>query len=282
MKKLYLLLAVSVLLIFCGTAFAHQPRIPEGNETIVSDPEISKAYYSKLDGNSHTYTINSQTPFFLYVNILAPDIPNQKKDLYVEIIKDGNLDNPIGILDGNNFKWELFFEPFGHDSYWMGPEYESNVEPGEYQIIVSSENNDTKYSLATGKVETFDFKESMNAYKLIPTIKKDFFNKSPIDFILSPLGWGLIIIMYILAFIFGFTYRFILKRITKNKIRKRRKNIGKTDRLLRLIIAIGLLLLAIFTTWSPILLFFSGFTLFEAIFSWCGFYAAIGKNSCPL
>ena len=41
-------------------------------------------------------------------------------------------------------------------------------------------------------------------------------------------------------------------------------------------------LLAITTTWSPILIFFSGFALFEAIFSWCGFYAAMGKNTCPV
>jgi len=39
---------------------------------------------------------------------------------------------------------------------------------------------------------------------------------------------------------------------------------------------------AITTTWSPILIFFSGFAFFEAIFSWCGFYAAMGKNTCPV
>jgi TM2 domain-containing membrane protein YozV len=60
------------------------------------------------------------------------------------------------------------------------------------------------------------------------------------------------------------------------------KNIGKSDRLLRAVIGAGLLLWAITTTWSPILIFFSGFAFFEAIFSWCGFYAAMGKNTCPV
>lgn len=32
----------------------------------------------------------------------------------------------------------------------------------------------------------------------------------------------------------------------------------------------------------PKTIFFSGFAFFEAIFSWCGFYATIGKNTCPV
>ncbi|MSS74849.1 DUF2892 domain-containing protein [Candidatus Pacearchaeota archaeon] len=85
--------------------------------------------------------------------------------------------------------------------------------------------------------------------------------------------------MYILAFIAGFIYRTILKKFAQNSPRGFAKNIGKPDRLLRLAIGVALLLWAITTTWSPILLFFSGFAFFEAIFSWCGFYAAMGKNT---
>lgn len=200
----------------------------------------------------------------------------------VEIIKNGNTEQPLAILNGNNFEWTKFFEPFGHDSYWKGPQFKAAVQAGEYQIIVSSEKNDSKYSLATGNIETFDFKESVNALKLILKNKREFFEKSPADFILSPFGAGLIILMFALSFIFGFLYRLSLKRLSRNTIRKRPKNIGKKDRLMRLGLALILFVIAITTTWSPILLFFSGFTLFEAIFSWCGFYAAIGRNTCPL
>jgi hypothetical protein len=122
----------------------------------------------------------------------------------------------------------------------------------------------------------------MNALSMIPKNKREFFEKSPVDFILSPFGFGLIVIMFALSFIFGFIYRFLLKSLSKNKMRKRHKNIGWKDRLIRLGLALFLFLIAITTSWSPILLFLSGFTLFEAIFSWCGFYAAIGKSSCPL
>jgi len=96
------------------------------------------------------------------------------------------------------------------------------------------------------------------------------------------IQWRLIVASYILAFIFGFTYRMILKKFAKNTTRGIVKNIGKPDRILRFGIGLGLLILAIITNWSLILFFFSGFAFFEAIFSWCGYYAAIGKNTCPL
>jgi len=185
-------------------------------------------------------------------------------------------------LDDALFKWTKFFEPFGNDTYWQGPEYKVQAGAGTYEIRVSSSNNDSKYSLAIGEIEAFDFKETVNALNLIPQLKKDFFNKSPIDFILSPFGWGLIVIMFALAFIFGFIYRAILKKFAQNSTRGARKNIGKKDKAIRIVIGLFLLILAITTTWSPWLLFFSGFAFFEAIFSWCGLYAALGKRTCPV
>jgi hypothetical protein len=103
-----------------------------------------------------------------------------------------------------------------------------------------------------------------------------------VNLIFTPQGLGLIAGMYLLAFAFGFLYRAILKKYAKGTVRGVSRNIGKYDRALRLALWFGLLILAITTTWSPLLLFFSGFSLFEAIFSWCGFYAIIGRNSCPL
>lgn len=94
-------------------------------------------------------------------------------------------------------------------------------------------------------------------------------------------GWELVLTMYILAALFGLIYRALLKKFAKNTPRGVTKNIGKPDRILRLAIGIGLFVWAVMTTWSPILLFFSGFCLFEAAFSWCGFYAALGQNTCP-
>lgn len=270
------------LAIFPVTAFAHQPRMVTQSSVIVTDPEVSKAYYGQLAGESTVYRIVSDKPFMLYVGVLVPDITGQKKDISAVIIKDNNTNTPFAVLDGANFEWKKFFEEFGYDTYWQGPEYKNNVEAGTYEIRISSSNNDSKYSLAIGEIEAFDFKESMNALTLIPQIKRDFFNESPAGFIFSPFGWGLILVMFILSFIFGFMYRLLIRRFAKNTVRTSKKNIDLKGRLLRFAIGIVLFVWAITTTWSPILLFFAGFTFFEALFSWCGFYAAIGKNSCPI
>lgn len=247
--------------------------------TQVSEPEISKAYYGELTGEPDVYTIEASEEFDLYVNVLVPDIEGQKKDVSAVVLKD---DKELAVLDGLNFDWTVFFEPFGQSTYWMGPEYRTRAEAGTYEIRVWSSNNDSKYSLAIGEIEAFDGKEGLNALMLIPDLKKDFFNESPITFIKSPFGWGLIVTMYLLAGIVGLLYRAILKKIAKNSPRGVHKNLGKADRLLRLAIGVGLLLWAITTTWNPILIFFSGFAFFEAIFSWCVFYATLGKNTCSV
>jgi len=258
---------------------AHQPRIATDNPIIVTSPEVSKAYYGTLNGEPAVYTITADEPFALYVGVLVPDIDGQKKDVSAVILKDGK---ELMVLESTGFEWKQFFEPFGSDTYWQGPEYKAEADAGNYEIIVWSSNNDSKYSLAIGEIEAFDFKETVNALTLIPQLKRDFFGGSPIDFILSPFGWGLIVIMFVLAFIFGFIYRALLKKFARNTTHGASKNIDKYGRTIRLVIGVALLVLAITTTWSPWLLFFSGFAFFEAIFSWCGLYAAMGKNTCPV
>jgi hypothetical protein len=280
--KNYKVIPIILLALFVfapGFAFAHQPRITNSETTQVEYPEISKVYYATLTGSPHIYTIDSKEAFDLYVGILVPDIPSTKKDILAEVFKG---DEKIVTLGGTNTTWKPYFETFGQSNYFDGGEYKTRAEAGVYTIKVSNPENTGKYSLAVGEIEAFDGKEGMNVLSMIPDLKRNFFEESPISFILSPFGWGLIVIMYILAFLFGFIYRAILKKFAKGSVRAVSHNIGKSDRLLRLAIGVGLLLWAITTTWSPVPIFFSGFCIFQAVFSWCGFYAAIGKNTCPV
>lgn len=269
-KTFQKILAVFLLALFLAPALAsaHQPRITESRMTQVPDPEISKAYYGKLTGEPDVYVIEASEPFDLYVNVLVPDIEGQKKDVSAVVIKDGNTEAPLAVLEGINFEWKQFYEPFGADSYWMGPEYKARSEAGTYEIRMWSSNNDSKYSLAIGEIEAFDAKETLNALTIIPELKKNFFDESPIGFIASPFGWGLVVAMYLLAVIVGLIYRAILKRFAKGTVGGLNKNIGKWDRLIRFAIGAGLLLWAITTTWSPILIFISGFLVFDAVFNW--------------
>lgn len=281
------ILAVFFLALFLAPALAsaHQPRIAESRLTQVPDPEISKAYYGKLTGEPDVYIIEASEAFDLYVNVLVPDIAGQKKDVSAVVIKDRNTEAPLAVLEGINFEWTQFYEPFGADSYWMGPEYRARAEAGTYEIRVWSSNNDSKYSLAIGETEAFDTKETLNALTIIPELKKNFFDKSPIGFIASPFGWGLIVAMYLLAGITGLALRFAMRKFrnpstSSGQASSGQENIGKWDRLIRFVIGAGLLLLAITTTWNPIIIFISGFAIFESIFSWCGLYAIMGKNTC--
>jgi hypothetical protein len=74
MQKIMIIFIFALLLMIPGISSAHQPRIPEGNEITVTDPEVSKAYYTELKGAPHIYTLFSDVPFVLYINILVPDI----------------------------------------------------------------------------------------------------------------------------------------------------------------------------------------------------------------
>lgn len=279
---LFLVISLGIFFVSTSSVSAHQPRIPGSFPVAVDNPEISKAYYAKTDVNSEVYNISSDKTFDFYVNILVPDITNQNKDLFVTVIQKGTKDKQIAYLDGTKFEWTKMFEPFGHDNYLQGPEFRFQAPAGKYEIKISGKIPGTKYSLATGEVESFGFSNSLEILSIIPKLKVDFFNKSPIDFLLSPIGAGYAVIVIILSFIFGFILSLIMRKFAKGKGRRKVMNIGAKDRIIRLVLAIALFLLAVSTTWNGILIFAAGFCLFEAIFSWCGLFALMGKNTCPV
>ncbi len=267
-------------------ASAHQPRLVERPSIEVPLPEVSKAYYGTLSGSPHIFHITSDKPFVLYANILVPDIAYQKTDVSAVIVRRGGASLPLALIGGTSGTWTPMFEEFGHDNYLQSGEYKAEAPAGEYDIWVSSAQNDSKYVLAVGEIESFSPKEIVNALVLVPQLKRDFFSGSPISFFLSPFGAGYVIMMFALAVIFGFSYRYMLHKFAaRSKVTTPRvlgKNIGKQDRAIRAFIGLGLLLLAITTSWSAWLLFFAGFCFFEAAFSWCGLYAALGRTTCPI
>lgn len=91
-----------------------------------------------------------------------------------------------------------------------------------------------------------------------------------------------IIISLAAGALFGFILRLFLRKVFKATNHGKKKNLNTSGRILRLILGTILFILAYFMSWSAIVLFFAGFCFFEAWFSWCGLYAVIGKDSCPL
>lgn len=64
-----------------------------------------------------------------------------------------------------------------------------------------------------------------------------------------------------------------------------KKNIGKRDRIARLVVSLFLIGVAfVFESKAVALAFLLAgfFTLFETLSGWCAFYSLVGKNTCPV
>ena len=78
-KKIFSIALLAIIVLVPGCASAHQPRIVTNRQTVVTNPEISKAYYGQLTGVPDVFTIQTNTPFNLYANILVPDSTSKRK-----------------------------------------------------------------------------------------------------------------------------------------------------------------------------------------------------------
>jgi hypothetical protein len=248
------------------TVLAHQPRIVESEKIIVTKPEISKAYYGNLSEKPHTYIINASSAIDLYVNILLPFNEGPEKNVLVKIFKD---DQSLVSLSPSKEDWKQFFEPFGQSMYWKGPEFKIRADAGKYKILVQSRDNNIRYILAIGEIESFDGIEGLKAILVIPKLKRNFFKESPYSFIFSPLGWGYILLLKILALLLGWVISKVLK-VSGIKIQKKYfKRFARLIMVWSLIFWVGLLYWAVITSWHPITILISGLALFMALVSWC-------------
>ncbi len=153
--------------------------------------------------------------------------------------------------------------------YWQGPEFKIRADAGKYKIIVQSREKNIRYVLATGEIEAFDGKESLNAILLIPKLKKNFFEEPPISFIFSPLGWGYILFLQLLVLLVGWLISRILK-ISGIKIQREYfQKFPRNTMIWGIVFWMALLFWAVRTSWHPTLILTSGLALFLAIISWC-------------
>ena len=110
MQRLILLL--SFMIIF--ESKAHQPKLIKYSPSLESPheviyPEISKAYYGKLTGESHYYRIISDKNFLFYAGILSPKVNENYKWLSLDIIDENN--NIIYQANGYRHEWKAWYKP---------------------------------------------------------------------------------------------------------------------------------------------------------------------------
>ena len=224
MKHKKLLICLLATIFFPAAAFAHLPRlVGSGDLTEVSRPEISQAFYGELSNAPHFFEIKIDRPQDLYLNILVPDIKDIKKDISAELYRQAGADKQsLKILDGSDFSWQKFHEEFANDDYFKGPEFKTEVPAGTYVVKVFSPRNTGKYVFVVGETESFPLNESIKLVWILPLLKINFFNTSPLTLAGSVLGKfflgglaGLVILMAIIAL--------IVKKLRKPKKTKNRK-----------------------------------------------------------
>jgi len=161
---------------------AHRPVIIKNessreNPVLVEEPEISRAFYGALEGEPHFYKIVSDKPFTLYVNILVPDLDPEGVSVPVHDMSFTvlNADTPLFTVDGSSYQWRRFYEKYGRDHYYMGPEFDKKVEAGTYYVSVYNMNNSGRYSLAIGKIEEFNFFSIIGAILKAKSLDRWFF-----------------------------------------------------------------------------------------------------------
>lgn len=184
---LRLVRAVAALLL--GLVFLSPPARPhnpvivktrnsEEQPVVIARPEISYAYYGLMTGAPHFYLIRADRPFRLYVNILVPDLkPKEptvpRHDLSFEIKANGTV---LHAASGLHSDWRRFYEPFGRDHYYLGPEFEQSAPAGAFVIKIFNSNNRGRYALAVGKKERFTPWGLIGAFFKARTLDRWFFN----------------------------------------------------------------------------------------------------------
>lgn len=188
MKTIRTFLLACVISFLCASiASAHQPNLVGGENVVVEDPEISRAFYGEFSGSPVFYEIESEKTFRLYVGILVPDVAGVSKNVSALITKEGDGDFEI-ILDGENFNWTEYYEEHAGDNYFSGPYFSEKdadqshprgveVGGGKYVIKVFNPRNQGKYVLVIGDTESFSLREIFRTVGVMPGLKK-YFEKS--------------------------------------------------------------------------------------------------------
>lgn len=190
MVPMRFLVLLSVYFVFAPLASAHVPVLVEQESLrdilIIEDPDLSQAFYGEMDNFPHTFEIRSGKPFMLFTQILVPDIDSAKDNISGIIIKLPESRGRVEEITRLSLSspWPSEYEPFGGDSYRMGPSFERELGPGTYRIEVNTPDNVEKYVLVVGKREEL----TIGYFELVGRIAevKAFFGKSKLRVVESP------------------------------------------------------------------------------------------------
>ena len=179
-----------LLLLLLTHAYAHKPVLNENSAYPpdapyeIEDPEISKAIYSTLSGNPHYYRIQSNVNFDFYAGILAAKIGECALESKFSFEVLDSEFHRIDLADGENFEWIPWYEEYGKQWYWNGPEIGKNFlsdrvyKAGTYYIKVFNDTNTGQYIMAVGDIEKFSFTDIVGLLFSMGDIENEFWDPS--------------------------------------------------------------------------------------------------------
>jgi len=179
-----------LLLLLFTHAYAHKPVLnknstyPPDAPYEIENPEISKAIYTTLSGNPHYYRIQSDVNFDFYAGILAAKIGECALESKFSFEVLDSEFHRIDLADGENFEWIPWYEEYGKQWYWNGPEIGENFlsdrvyKPGTYYIKVFNETNTGQYIMAVGDIEKFSFTDIVGLLFSMGDIENEFWDPS--------------------------------------------------------------------------------------------------------
>ena len=188
-KKLFPVSCILFLSLFSHPVLvsAHQPNYTgDKTEVLITDPEISRAFYGTLHGTPVTFSVVSPKPFQFYAGLLVPDNKTARTDFTLDISENNSL---LSTLIGS--QWPRYYEEFARDWYLKGPEYKTTLPAGTYTLTLSNPDNQGIYVLAVGETESFPPSTLLSLFPELIQIKTQIFGKPWYDAFINIFGFSL-------------------------------------------------------------------------------------------
>ena len=183
MRKLWTLLCLIAL-----PAAAHAPLLDTSAKTataplVLDQPEHSKVIFSELTGAPQHYQITSDRAFDFYVGVTAPKLEGCGLP---ETFSFDVMDAAGKLIDGregDSLTWVPWFEEYGKNWYWVGPEigkafaHDRQYPAGTYTIKVFNKDNRGQYALAVGDQEKFGLGTMLTIDGTMKAVKEQFWDE---------------------------------------------------------------------------------------------------------
>lgn len=270
------LFALWVLFVLPIQAQAHQPRIVENEKTEIRNPEISQAFYGELQGGPKTFVIESDKDFDLYLQLLVPKTTNpdaRYSAVAFESTDQGRI--PVASISGEGQEWREYHEEFANDGYLQSQGTEYQARSGKYEVDVFGNGDSGKFVLVIGKAESFPASEIWNALVVVPQLKKEFFQTTPLTLVwtkFGAIGFAAAVTLNILGWLL---FQYVAKRIIKRDPKER--NMGNGERLVRVMAGFTMLALSIHL-WNGPFFLLSGAVIATGVSGWCLFYVFMKRR----